>query len=415
MDTGRTGIALLLAGLIAACLPSATFAAPETHSAPDTATLPGDPAPPMDEIDAALERSEAAKKALLARIHELEKAQDHLLKQIDQIAIEVQAATEKASAFPQSAPRAAPASPPSPAPSRPDAPIKPSFNWVFGGLAIFALALSAILLLRTRQQHGAPDAQADATSEIPPPPAATGEANDTNMALPPLIHSFVPSLPDWDVAAPAFDPRGVSVFTPDTKVHAHESTIELAEIMLSFGRVNSAVETLTNFIENHPQEAVAPWLKLLEVYRESGQRAEFDKIAHKLNETFNVWTVTWENFDDARNPRHGIEETRHVTEHLQEIWGSRECQAYLQYLLRDNRDKTRQGFALTAIDDILCLSAILEYDLGPYTGPSGVFSAHSLSKAGKYEEEQTAGLHSATDECPRDEDQDTEERQPAEA
>ncbi|MDR2032587.1 MAG: hypothetical protein LBP86_10140 [Azoarcus sp.] len=365
----------------------------------------------MDEIDAAIKRSEAAKKALLVRIRELEEAQNSLLKQIDQIAVEVQATTEGASALPPAL-HTAPTSPQSPAPSRANAPMKPSSTWVFGGLAIFALALSVILLLRTRQQPiASSDAQADETSETPPPSAATG---DTGMVLPPLPHPFVPTLPDWDVAAPAFDPRGVSVFTPDTKVHAYESTIELAEIMLSFGRVNSAVEALTNFIGSHPREAVAPWLKLLEVYRESGQRTEFDKIAHKLNETFNIWTVTWESFDDARNPRHGIEETHHVAKRLQEIWGSRECQAYLQYLLRDNREKTRQGFALTAIDDILCLSAILEYDLGPYTGPTDIFPTHSMARTEKYEEEQTVGLHPAADGYSQGESQDMD-RQPTEA
>ena len=42
--------------------------------------------------------------------------------------------------------------------------------------------------------------------------------------------------------------------------------------------------------------------------------------------------------------------------------------ADIQRLLRDNRDGARQGFPIAVVDDLLMLMAVLEDQLGPYTG-----------------------------------------------
>ena len=61
-----------------------------------------------------------------------------------------------------------------------------------------------------------------------------------------------------------------------------------------------------------------------------------------------------------------MEQMAHVTKNVQQMWGTPECQAYLEHLLRDNRDGTREGFPLSVIDEILLLEAILDDQLGPY-------------------------------------------------
>lgn len=165
----------------------------------------------------------------------------------------------------------------------------------------------------------------------------------------------------------SLDPRSLAQLSPaEAEVEEHDSAIELAEIMMSFGRVHGAAETLAEFIRNNPKQAVTPWLKLLEVYRAAGLRAEFDGLARQLNKTFNVKAVTWDNFEDARRMPDSVEKLPHVLARLQQLWGTRECQAYIQTLLRDNRDGTRQGFPLNIIDELLLLAAILEQHLGPY-------------------------------------------------
>ncbi len=152
----------------------------------------------------------------------------------------------------------------------------------------------------------------------------------------------------------------------DEVVEEHDSAVELADIMISFGRVHGAAETLADFIRSNPKQAVTPWLKLMEVYRLAGMRMEFDALARQLNKTFNVKAVTWDNFDEARQSSKSIESMPHLCETLTRTWRTRECQAFLEKLLRDNRDGLREGFPISAIDEILTLSSILEDQIGKY-------------------------------------------------
>src|SRR5574343_1905026 len=70
--------------------------------------------------------------------------------------------------------------------------------------------------------------------------------------------------------------------------------MELADIMLSFGRVKGAAQALQEFIDHNPQEALQPWIRLMDVYRMAGMRAEFEQVARNLNQHFNVEVQNWE-------------------------------------------------------------------------------------------------------------------------
>jgi hypothetical protein len=151
----------------------------------------------------------------------------------------------------------------------------------------------------------------------------------------------------------------------DETVDEHAAAIELAEIMMGFGRVQGAADTLADFIHNHPKQAVTPWLKLLEVYRAAGMRSEFEALILRLNQTFNVKAVAWEDFELSRKNPVSLEALPHVMAQISARWGTRDCQRYLQSLLRDNREGTREGFPLPVIDDILLLAGLLDLQLGP--------------------------------------------------
>ncbi|MDB5814637.1 MAG: hypothetical protein JWN23_1754 [Rhodocyclales bacterium] len=157
-----------------------------------------------------------------------------------------------------------------------------------------------------------------------------------------------------------------SVLHIEEDVEEHNSAVELAEIMMSFGRVQGAAQTLADFIRANPKQAVKPWVKLLEVYKTANMRPEFEALTSQLNKTFNVKPVTWDEFDVAMRAPESLEDIAHIAQMLCDTWGKRDCQAYLHMLLRDNRQGTRQGFPLAMVDEILLLLAILESQLGPY-------------------------------------------------
>lgn len=157
-----------------------------------------------------------------------------------------------------------------------------------------------------------------------------------------------------------------SVLHIEDDVEEHDSAVELAEIMMSFGRVQGAAQTLADYIRANPKQAVKPWVKLLEVYKAANMRTEFDALSNQLNKTFNVKPTSWDDFDVAMRAPESIEDLPHLKQQLCELWGKRECQSWLHQLLRDNRQGTRQGFPLAIVDEILMLLGVLEAQLGAW-------------------------------------------------
>jgi hypothetical protein len=131
--------------------------------------------------------------------------------------------------------------------------------------------------------------------------------------------------------------------------------IEIAEIMLSFGRVKGAAQALQEYIQANPREALQPWIRLLEIYRGNGMRSEFESLATNLNQNFNVEIVHWDNATPGERLEMTLELLPHIRDQIDALWGSPECFEYLQKLLHDNREGQRNGFALPVVKEILVL------------------------------------------------------------
>lgn len=271
-------------------------------------------------------------------------------------------------------------------------------QWMFL-LAALAAVVAAILFYETRrvlrarpsrqtisasqaEQGHAEERGADAVTVTPAaeprsarsaPARPLGEATTTPprelSAQPPAMQNTTSVQPSPAQPDLAFDSEITApLIVNEEIVEEHESAVELADIMISFGRVQGAAETLSDYIRANPRQSVAPWIKLMEVYRLADMRIEFDALARQVNKTFNVKAVTWDNFDEARKMSGGLEQLPHAIDQLVALWGTTECQAYLDRMLRDNRDGTRQGLSLGIIDDILMLLAVLEDQLGRFHG-----------------------------------------------
>lgn len=141
---------------------------------------------------------------------------------------------------------------------------------------------------------------------------------------------------------------------------SHEHVLELAEIMMSFGRSEGAAQTLSEFLRDYPKESLIPWLKLLDLYHKGGRRGEYDDLAPKLNRAFNVKVPDWEHFSGPTTSE-SVEQFAHIMARVNATWPNQDCLDYLTELLRDNRAGTRVGFPLGVIDDILLLKSMLEW------------------------------------------------------
>jgi hypothetical protein len=143
-----------------------------------------------------------------------------------------------------------------------------------------------------------------------------------------------------------------------------DSALELAEIMLSFGRVRGAAETLAVHIEESSPDHIQPWSMLLDLYRRGDMHSEFGILAEKMRKKFNVQVPAW---DDSTTPVSGLkslEDYAHIVWRTENTWAKQECMDYLYELVHDNRAGQRSGFPLEVVEEIALLMRVLEEAYG---------------------------------------------------
>ena len=154
--------------------------------------------------------------------------------------------------------------------------------------------------------------------------------------------------------------------------------MELAEIMVSFGRIKGATQALEEFLEHDPGAALVPWLKLLEIYQMNDMRAEFEACSTRLKAHFNVSPGIWESAGDNLKELIATVDEKdlsietllqrmstivafpHLKENIQKAWDSPEGLAYLKNLLSDTRNGSRGGFPLPIARELLFLIDLLK-------------------------------------------------------
>ena len=191
-------------------------------------------------------------------------------------------------------------------------------------------------------------------------------------------HDPLPAPGDKPVA-PLDSFMSISAATVDEHFEA-SPVIELADIMLSFGRVKGAAQALQEYIDNNPQEALLPWLRLMDVYRMAGMRAEFEVVAKNLNKNFNVEIQQWEAevSTEVANQEidfvldetsivgnmvasaRSLEDMPRVLDLVVALWPEEEVLSYIHQLLRDNRGGKRVGFPLPVVEELLFLIELKE-------------------------------------------------------
>ena len=205
---------------------------------------------------------------------------------------------------------------------------------------------------------GAAAAVADASDAFRMPPAATPNLNDILDLRPPA--SAVEPLEFQPGPKSIMGLSGLSVETHDS----FDQVMELAEVMLAFGRSGQAMDALRQHIRDNPRQSVDPWLKLLDLYHQAGQRSDFEALSDELHRNYNVANVQWDDFVSDTPAEAGpltLESLPHVMQHLTESWNTPEGLAYLDKLLSDNRGGQRLGFPMPIVRDILLLRDILRH------------------------------------------------------
>lgn len=217
--------------------------------------------------------------------------------------------------------------------------------------------------------------------DLPVEPAAMGMPMPVDVELDGGgAAAGLPETPSKAPPAPTDSLMSINATTVDEHFEANP-VMELAEIMLSFGRVKGAAQALQEYIDNNPDEALQPWVRLMDVYRMAGMRTEFESVARNLNQHFNVEVQHWEPpaakparqdidfvLDDSPEAAapplalapQSLEDMPRIINLVCELWPAGDVVGYLHQLLRDNRGGKRLGFALPVVEDILFLIELKE-------------------------------------------------------
>jgi hypothetical protein len=211
----------------------------------------------------------------------------------------------------------------------------------------------------------APAEPAPEATEAPPPPAE----------IPPIEFSLEDEDPETIARANARIPvprkPSPTPHVPERRQEvAIEPTLQLAEIMLSMGLTQGAAQTLIEYTDANPRQAVYHWLKLLAIYRDTGQRKDFEETAEKLRKFFNIQAAGTASADPGEPPT--LEGFPRIAEQVVKLWSNAEqCQAYLRQLLEDNRNGSRIGFPQSVAEEFLLLGEILKINADSRQGDAG--------------------------------------------
>lgn len=252
------------------------------------------------------------------------------------------------------------------------APVLNPDEWVtYAGLAAVALLVT---LLVFRRHRGPRQVVPVDVAESPAAPAVDARLSPTReeaATVPIAVPARPPQpLPARSPLPAAQEARGATPAPADPDVSPRQTeaatALDLAEIMLSFGRVSGAAKTLQEYIAANPKEALRPWIRLLQIYQDNGMRDEFAALAQTLNHNFNVEILRWQDDEAVKNPAAlpsgqgqqravTLEEIPHLRERIISLWGKAGCLDYLEQLLRDNRGGQRNGFSLPVVEELLFL------------------------------------------------------------
>jgi hypothetical protein len=257
-------------------------------------------------------------------------------------------------------------------------------GWWIGLAAVLGSIALLVWLLRRHAPGATPEPASRTPDSLPPTEAIIwGEPDKTSFTL--EAHS----VPPLATRHPVEPPTGTVPTVPAALSSAHEAPLltehhafnqlmEVADIMLSFGRVKGATDALLEYIDASPDEALQPWIKLLDIYQQSGMREDYERLADKLKLHFNVARPGWETLADlsvqpvtgddeeaasfeALLPRlPNIAQMLHLRTEIGRTWDTPEGHSYLNRLLRDTRNGERSGFSLSTVSELLFLLGVLE-------------------------------------------------------
>ena len=139
-----------------------------------------------------------------------------------------------------------------------------------------------------------------------------------------------------------------------------DSVVEQAKLFVALGRTHRAIDLLVDNIDTNRETPAETWVYLMDLYRNLNDKRQFDVLAVRFKNAFNVVEPQWDcELVDLMIPV-SLDEFPYIENKLVALWGTSECVNFLTELIRDNREGTRVGFSMEVFSEMLLLIAIAE-------------------------------------------------------
>lgn len=206
-----------------------------------------------------------------------------------------------------------------------------SLSWPLVLAVLAGGGVAAWLLHGWGVRRGRQQAAAWWSPETGQPPLNMPESEDTHS------RPHLDALDDDDLLGPVpepdeedrLPPASATRFAPTAppliaseplKAVSVEELIDLeqqAEFFIVLGQDDAAIELLEAHLGGHTQEIPWPFLKLMEIYRRLGRRADYERVQERFNAHFNGRAPTWES--DMEQGR-SLVDYPGVVDRLQALW-----------------------------------------------------------------------------------------------
>lgn len=138
------------------------------------------------------------------------------------------------------------------------------------------------------------------------------------------------------------------------KVEEFTDVMYEAEFWVSLGKHDNAISILEHYTLSENGHSPMPWLLLFDLYHKTESSDQYGSLQYQFQRIFNAKIPDWNDYEYAVN-NIGLEQMGLLMARVETLWGSSEIVPFLESLLIDDRDGTRQGFELGVYRDILFL------------------------------------------------------------
>lgn len=136
------------------------------------------------------------------------------------------------------------------------------------------------------------------------------------------------------------------------------SILDHADVFLSHGRTSLAIQLLQNHLLDHPKQSITIWLFLLDLLAKENLKAVYEQTALECKEHFNVKISEFATGNKSANQN--LESFPHLTEGLQQVWGTPASVVFLDDLIYNNRLEPRNGLDKGLIEELILLKGIAQ-------------------------------------------------------